>query len=82
MISDELRNVILKQLDLDDFDLRVDTIASQVPGWDSLSHVRVISAIEVAFGVRFRGLEIMRLKNVGELQALLERKLGEKQGTR
>jgi hypothetical protein len=36
MISPELKKVILKQLDLDDFDLQDETIAPQVPGWDSL----------------------------------------------
>ena len=76
MISPRLKQVILDQLKLDDFDLRDDTLAIQVPGWDSLSHVRILTALENEFGVRFRGLEVVRLKNVGELQALVDKKLG------
>jgi len=74
MISEKLRKVILAELELDDWDLRDDTTAGMVPGWDSLSHVRIISAVEDAFGVRFKTAEIVRLQSLGELQALIERK--------
>jgi acyl carrier protein len=78
MISDELKKVILRELGLEDFAIEDATVATQVPGWDSLSHVRIISAVEEAFGVRFKALEAMRLRNVGELQALVDRKRGTK----
>ncbi len=74
MISEKLRKVILAELELDDWDLQDDTTAGMVPGWDSLSHVRIISAVEDAFGVRFKTAEIVRLQSLGELQALVERK--------
>ena len=74
MISPELRQVILNELQLDAFPLDDSTLATEVPGWDSLSHVQIINAIETAFGVRFKALEVMRLKNIGELQVLLDRK--------
>jgi acyl carrier protein len=72
MISDRLRTTICRELDLDDFDLDDATTASQVPGWDSLSHGRIICAVEAEFGVRFRTMEVLRLKNVGDLQALVD----------
>jgi len=75
MISDRLKQVILRELDVPDFDFEDTTLASEVPGWDSLSHVRVIAAVEKEFRVRFKALEVMRLKNVGELGALLDKKL-------
>ena len=74
MISDKLKKVILQTLDLDDFDLRDETLATQVPGWDSLKHVEIILAVERAFGIHFRTLEILRLPNVGALQALVDKK--------
>ena len=75
MISPRLKQVILGELGLDDFPMDEATTAPQVPGWDSLSHVRVLAAVEKEFGVRFRSLEVLRLKNVGDLQALVDRKL-------
>jgi len=77
MISDKLKQTILKQLNLVDFKLTAETVASEVPGWDSLSHVRILAAVEDAFRIRLRGLEVLRLRNVGELQALIDRKVGE-----
>ena len=37
MISDRLKHAILTELDLDDFDLKDETVAGEVPGWDSLT---------------------------------------------
>ena len=74
MVSDKLKSVILKQLALDDWEIDEATTAGSVPGWDSLSHVGIISAVEDAYHLRFKTSEIVRLQNVGQLQALLDRK--------
>ncbi|MFA5804760.1 MAG: acyl carrier protein [Melioribacteraceae bacterium] len=76
MISQELKKVILNELNLDDFDLQDETMAPEVPGWDSLNHVNIILAVEKFFSVRFKSYEVLRLKNVGDLQKLLDIKLG------
>lgn len=74
MISQRLKAVILRELDLDDFDMTDSTTADIVPGWDSLRHAQVIAAVEAEFGARFSTLEVLRLKNIGELQALIDRR--------
>ena len=73
MISERLKAVILRELDLDDFEILDETTADTVPGWDSLRHAEMIAAVESEFGVRFSTLEVLRLKNIGELQALIDR---------
>ena len=75
MITDELKGVILSALKLDDWDIKDETLATQVPGWDSLNHVNVILDVEKHFGVRFKPVEILKLKNIGDLQRLLTSKL-------
>lgn len=74
MISDRLKKVILQTLGLADFDLQDETKATDVPGWDSLSHVKVLTAAEQEYGVRFKTMEVLRLKSVGDLQQLIDRK--------
>lgn len=74
MISEELKTTILKALKLDDWDITDETIAPQVPGWDSLNHVNVILAVEKQFNVRFKNIEVLKLKNVGDLQKLVDSK--------
>jgi acyl carrier protein len=76
VISDRLKYVILRELDLEEFEIVESTTASMVPGWDSLSHIRIITAVEAEFGVRFKTLEVLRLTNVGDLQTLLDTKIG------
>jgi acyl carrier protein len=77
MISPELKQVILATLKLDDWELNEATMASEVPGWDSLSHVNLVLAVEKHYGVRFKSVEVIRMKNVGDLQRLVDSKLAQ-----
>ena len=75
MVSERLKGVIRTQLGLaPDFPIEDATTAAQVPGWDSLHHANLLVAVEREFGIRFRALEVVRLKDVGALQALVDRK--------
>jgi len=75
MITDVLKKVLLNALRLDDFDFKDETIAPEVPGWDSLNHVNVILAVEKYYNMRFKNIEVLRLKNIGDLQKLINSKL-------
>ena len=57
-------------------EIREETTAADVKGWDSLNHVTLIFATEKRFGVKFSTREVQGLKNVGELIALLKQKIG------
>ena len=46
--------------------------AKDVDGWDSLAHIRLILTVEKAFKVKFSTSEVGKLKNVGDLVALIE----------
>jgi acyl carrier protein len=48
--------------------------ADDVDEWDSLSHIRLVVAIERKFGLKFSAAEVARLKNVGEFVALIQSK--------
>lgn len=55
--------------------MKDETTADQVPGWDSLNHINVILAIEKEYNLKFKGIEILKIKNIGELQQLIDSKL-------
>ena len=74
MVSERLKRAILNELELDDWTIEDDTTAGMVPGWDSLSHVRIIAAIENEYRIRLKTTEILRVRNVGDLQALIDAK--------
>ena len=75
MISERLKKVILKTLELKEFELRDETCAYQVPGWDSLNHIIVILAVEKEYGIRFKLPEILRLNNLGDMQTFIDKKV-------
>jgi acyl carrier protein len=75
MIEERLKAIILRELHLKDFTFNDDTKAFQVPGWDSLSHMRIITAVEGEYGIRLRNVEIIKLKSVGDLQILIDSKI-------
>lgn len=78
MTSDEIlnrvREILKDVLDDDALEVGARTVASDVDGWDSLNHVRIMISIEKAFGIRFSAAETKKLANVGELVKLIDAK--------
>ena len=75
MISERFKSTILKELHLDEYEIKDETLANQVPGWDSLNHINVILAIEKEYKVRFKSIEVLKCKNIGDLQKLCDSKI-------
>jgi acyl carrier protein len=73
-ISDKLGKVFCDIFDDDELCIEADMTANDVPGWDSLSHVMLISAIESEFRVHFSQRELLSFKKVGDLKLCLESK--------
>lgn len=73
-ILQRLTNVFREVLDLDDLVLKLTTVASDVEGWDSLAHVRLMVATEQEFQVRLTTVEVSSLKDVGELVSAIAEK--------
>jgi acyl carrier protein len=64
----------------DDPELRINrlTSAATVPGWDSLAHINLVTAIQQEFKIKFALGELEQLKNVGDLLDLMECKINSK----
>lgn len=60
----------------DDLSMTPEMTANDVDGWDSLSHVNLIVAVENAFKIRFSQKELLTFKNVGDLLKAIESKIG------
>ena len=69
-----LLNPIFRDVfDDDELVIKANTIAKDIDGWDSLTHIRLVISIEKAFDLRFTAAEISALKNVGEMVELIVR---------
>lgn len=61
-------------IDVDDFNVTSETTANDIEDWDSLSHVRLMVAIERKFKIKFKNSEIESMMKVGDLVNLIESK--------
>ena len=48
--------------------------AADVEGWDSLTHIHLIVALEKGFRIKFTTSEVSKLRNVGDLFSLIQKK--------
>ena len=49
------------------------TVAQDIDGWDSLTHMELVAAIEEEFGIEFEMKELQELSNVGRLVDVIMR---------
>lgn len=75
-VLERLQDIMADVFDADDLNVTRDTTAEDVEDWDSLSHIRLMVAVEREFGVKFSNTEIERLGKVGDLVDLVAQKLG------
>ena len=61
----------------DDPDIRINdsTTAADIDGWESLTHITLISSVEDAFDISFSMKEVVKMKNVGEMVDRIEEKI-------
>jgi acyl carrier protein len=60
----------------DDILIRPETTAEDIEEWDSLTNVQLLVAIERVFGgVKFSTGEVANLQNVGQMVAIIEKKV-------
>ena len=73
-IIDRVTETARMIFDNDDLVLTRGTTAQDVDGWDSLTHINLIVALEREFKIKFTTAEVTGMKNVGELSDLIARK--------
>ena len=66
-ILEQLNKIFIDIIDEDTISLKEASSASEVEGWDSLTHIQLVVAIEKHFKIRFTSKEIQEWKNVGAL---------------
>jgi acyl carrier protein len=70
----DLTAIFRDALDNESLTLTEASTAKDVEGWDSITHVLIVVAVEKKFQVKFTAGEIQQLQNVGELAALIRSK--------
>jgi acyl carrier protein len=74
-VMEKLNQVFQVVFDDDSIQISPELTANEVDGWDSLSHVNLITTIEAKFNIMFSQKELLNHRNIGNLVADIERKL-------
>ena len=73
-VLEQMQGIFRDVLDDPNITTRPGTTAADHDAWDSLAHLRLISAIEDEFEIRFALGELQNLRNVGEMINLVAQK--------
>lgn len=74
-ILSEMQSIFRDVFDDDSLELTRETNANSIEDWDSLSHIRLIAALEKHFNLKFNFRELQDLNEVGDMVDLIAKKL-------
>ena len=71
----KLQDIIRETVDDEDVIVTMETVASDVDGWDSPAQVMIVGEIRNEFGVKLTSTEIATLENVGSMVEAIAAKI-------
>jgi len=74
-MTDQLNEIVADIFDLEPKNVSEDLTPEDVDLWDSLNHLKLITAVEQAYGVQFTMAEIQAVDSIAKLRALVEHRL-------
>ena len=73
---ESLTEVFRRVFDDGELVLAAEMTSNDIDGWDSLTHVNLILAVESRYRIRFTQKELLTQKNVGDLVRMIDGKQG------
>lgn len=62
----------VRELFMDDsINVTMETVSTDVEGWDSFEHINLLVNLEEEFGIKFEMEEVIKIKNIGGLVELI-----------
>lgn len=77
-ILDKVTEAFTFVLEHNNFTLTNETTANDVDGWESITHMMIISQIEHIFDIKFKLVDLMNMDSVGDLLDSIAHELQQK----
>ncbi|GAA3641477.1 acyl carrier protein [Flavivirga jejuensis] len=74
-ILTKVTNAFSSVLEHTNFELTNETTAEDVDGWESITHMMIITEIEKTFNIKFKLMDLMNMDSVGDLLNTIESEL-------
>lgn len=71
----KVREAFVLVLEHENFELKDETTADDVDGWESITYMMIIGEIEKSFDIKFKLMALMSMDNIGDLIRALEKEL-------
>lgn len=75
IILEKVNTAFVTVLEHNNFELLDETTANDVDGWESITHMMIISEIEKTFDIKFKLMDLMNMNNVGDLIKTIQSEL-------
>lgn len=72
---DRIDSIICRVFKLSPEDMKENAGMSDIPTWDSLAHMDLITALEAELGIRLTGDEIADMQSVGAIRTIVNASL-------
>lgn len=74
-ISKKLQEIFMDVFADENISLNENTNANDIEGWDSLTHITILEAVQDEYGITFALDEIIEMQNVGDMIDAITRKI-------
>lgn len=74
-IFERLNDIFREVFDDDSITVTDTSVAADIDGWDSLTHITLLSAVEDEFGISFNMKDVVKMKNVGDMVDIIEQEV-------
>ena len=74
-ILENVNKSFTKILEHSNFELNENTTANDVDGWESITHMMIITEIENTFNIKFKLMDLMNMDNIGHLITTIEKEI-------
>lgn len=71
-ILNKVTEAFVSVLEHNNFQLTDQTTADDVDGWESITHMMIITEIETLFTIKFKLMDLMNMENIGDLIKAIE----------
>ena len=75
-IEEKIRKMIAEILKVDEKEITEDTAIGDIPGWDSLNQLRILSAVESEFNIQFTPDVLMEMEDFSDIVRAAEERSG------
>jgi acyl carrier protein len=73
-MEEKIRQAFHEAFGLEPAKFNMDITPDDVPEWDSLGHMRLVTALQEKFGVEFEIDEVMEMETVRKIAEIVEKK--------